>query len=60
METARQRMETLFEAALELNDPTERAAFLERECAGDLPLRARLERLLSAHGPAKGFFDDCR
>ena len=60
METARQRMETLFDAALEVKAPAERAAFLERECAGDLPLRARLERLLSAHGESKVFFDDCR
>ena len=59
METTRQRMETLFDAALELKDAAERAAFLERECAGDLPLRARLERLLSAHGQSKNFFDNC-
>src|SRR5450756_2201053 len=59
METARQRMETLFDAALELKDPAGRAAFLERECAGDLPLRARLERLLCAHGESKIFFADC-
>src|SRR5260370_41734282 len=60
MQTARQRMETLFEAALELKDPAERAGFLERECEGDLSMRARLERLLSAHGQSKIFFDGCR
>ena len=60
METARQRMEVLFDLALELKDPAERAAFLERECATDLPLRTRLERLLAAHGQSKVFFDDCR
>ncbi len=60
METARQRIESLFDAALELKEPAARAAFLERECAGNPPLRARLERLLSAHGQSKAFFDDCR
>jgi hypothetical protein len=60
METARQRIEALFDAALELPDPAGRAALLERECAGDAALRARVERLLSAHGESKGFFDDCR
>src|ERR1022692_3116728 len=59
METTRQRMETLFDAALELKDAAERAAFLECECVGDLPLRARLERLLSAHGQSRNFFDNC-
>jgi serine/threonine protein kinase len=53
-------MEMLFDAALELKDSAARAAFLERECAGDRPLRARVERLLSAHGESKIFFDDCR
>ncbi len=40
--------ETLFELAL--NTPAdERAALLDRECAGDLTLRARVEALLTAH-----------
>jgi eukaryotic-like serine/threonine-protein kinase len=53
-------MEAIFDVALELADPAGRAAFLDRECAGDTGLRARLERLLSAHGQAKNFFGDCR
>jgi serine/threonine protein kinase len=60
MEIAKQRIEALFDAALELKDSAARAAFLERECAGNLPLRSRVERLLSAHGQSKNFFDDCR
>ncbi|MCZ7636671.1 MAG: hypothetical protein M5U12_11970 [Verrucomicrobia bacterium] len=40
--------ETLFQAALPLAG-AERAAFLDRECAGDPALRARLEALLAAH-----------
>ena len=42
------REETLFQAALPLGG-AERAAFLDRECAGDPALRARLEALLAAH-----------
>jgi eukaryotic-like serine/threonine-protein kinase len=60
MDAARQRLEALFEAALELAVPAERAAFLERECAGDAALRARLERLLAAHTRSQDFFTDCR
>ena len=59
MEAARQRIEALFEAALELT-PAERHAFLERECADDPALRARVGRLLAAHGSSEVFFDDCR
>ncbi|MBE7502864.1 MAG: hypothetical protein HS113_21800 [Verrucomicrobiales bacterium] len=39
---------TLFQTALPLGG-AERAAFLDRECAGDPALRARLEALLAAH-----------
>jgi hypothetical protein len=60
MDNARQRLETLFDAALELTDCAARTAFLERECAGDPALRARLERLLSAHAESGAFFADCR
>jgi serine/threonine protein kinase/tetratricopeptide (TPR) repeat protein len=40
---------SLFLAASELNDPTERAAYLDRECGGDAELRARVEALLRAN-----------
>jgi len=60
MDIARQRIEALFDAALELPDAPARAAFLERECAGDPALRTRVERLLSAHVSSKTFFDECR
>ncbi|HEY1662462.1 MAG TPA: serine/threonine-protein kinase [Verrucomicrobiae bacterium] len=42
------REELLFQLAL-TKPATDRAAFLERECAGDAALRARLEALLAAH-----------
>ena len=60
MEAARQKLEAIFDAALELKNPADRTAFLERECAGDLRLRARIDQLLSAHERSKKFFEDCR
>jgi serine/threonine protein kinase len=46
------RAKSLFLAASDLADPAERAAFMERECAGDTELRARVEALLRAHAAA--------
>ncbi len=43
------RVKELFVAALDFADPEARAAFLERECAGDAELRRRLDLLLQAH-----------
>jgi hypothetical protein len=42
------RAKSLFLAASDLDDPAERAAYLERECGGDAELRARVEALLRA------------
>jgi serine/threonine protein kinase len=60
MEAANERVEILFDAVLELPNASERALFLERECAGDAGLRARIERLLAAHQSSEKFFEDCR
>jgi len=46
------RAKSLFLAASELADPTERAAYLDRECGGDAELRARVEALLRANDAA--------
>jgi hypothetical protein len=43
------RVKDLFVAAIELPDPAARAALLDRECAGNTDLRARLVQLLHAH-----------
>ena len=42
------RVKELFNAAVELPDPGERVAFLERECRGDGELRERLGELIAA------------
>ena len=39
----------LFAAAIAINDRVERAALLDRECAGRHDLRQRLDILLDAH-----------
>ena len=43
------RVKALFNAALDLPDPADRPAFLERECRDDQELRQRLEELLAAY-----------
>jgi eukaryotic-like serine/threonine-protein kinase len=48
---------SIFIAALEKDNATERAAYLEQACAGDLLMRARIERLLKAHEPADSFLE---
>jgi hypothetical protein len=47
-----ERVETIFEQVLELA-MAERAAFLDRECAGDSELRERVQNLVAAHERAE-------
>src|SRR4051794_31540169 len=47
--------EEIFHQALARTDPEERAAYLERACAGDPALRASVEALLRAGEGASGF-----
>jgi serine/threonine-protein kinase len=49
--------ESLFHEAAGLADPTERAAFLDRACAGQPELRAAVEALLAAHAAPGPFLD---
>jgi serine/threonine protein kinase/Flp pilus assembly protein TadD len=46
---------SLFLAVLDIEDPSERSAYLDRACAGDPALRAQVEQLLKAH-QASGLF----
>src|SRR5438034_827568 len=50
--------EELFAAALELTNPAERAALLDRECTGNPALRTEVESLLAAHNQAGSFFNE--
>jgi hypothetical protein len=47
----------LFLQALDITDPAERAAFLDRVCADHPDLRQQLEELLKAHEQAGPFLD---
>jgi hypothetical protein len=49
--------ESLFVAALEKSTASEREAFLEAACAGDVALRQRVELLLAAHDKTLGILD---
>ena len=43
------RVQAVFLAVVELEETTQRAAILDRECGGDGELRGRVEALLQAH-----------
>ena len=49
--------EPIFAQALEIDSPTERAAFLDRACGQNPVLRADVEALLGAHGRAGDLLD---
>ncbi len=51
------RVKALFQAAIELNDTSERRAFLDREAGGDSELRARLDTLLAAFDQSNSLLD---
>ncbi|MCE9528743.1 MAG: protein kinase, partial [Planctomycetales bacterium] len=47
----------IFDAALEIQDPAQRRAFLDKACGEDSELRARIEALLAAHEGVGSFLD---
>jgi formylglycine-generating enzyme required for sulfatase activity len=47
----------IFTAAREMLEPAVRSAYLDRACAGDLPLRDRVEALLRAHEQPDSLLD---
>jgi serine/threonine protein kinase len=49
--------EELFEAARHIQDASNRAAYLDRACAADPPLRRRVEALLRSNAEASGFLE---
>src|SRR5436305_654360 len=50
-------VETIFGEALEIRAADERAAYLDRACAGDTELRRKVETLLGAHFRAGDFLE---
>src|SRR5262245_20823459 len=51
---------TIFEAAIEQASPGERAAYLDRACAGNPRLRQEVEELLAAHDRLGSVYKDIR
>jgi WD40 repeat protein/serine/threonine protein kinase len=49
--------QSIFIEALEMDDPAERAAFLDRVCVGDTAFRQRIERLLKHHQRSSCFME---
>ncbi|HVK18264.1 MAG TPA: hypothetical protein VM533_15085 [Fimbriiglobus sp.] len=47
--------ESIFAEAVAIPDPAERAAYLDRACAGNPTLRQEVEQLLAAHDQAGTF-----
>jgi WD40 repeat protein/serine/threonine protein kinase len=47
---------SIFNNALELDDPAARARYVDEACAGDTQLCERVKKLLHAHDEAGGFF----
>jgi serine/threonine protein kinase/tetratricopeptide (TPR) repeat protein len=57
MGTERMNPEEIFNIAIEIVDPAERAAYLDKVCGGDEELRAEVETLLKAHDEAGDFLE---
>ncbi|MFC1653184.1 protein kinase, partial [Planctomycetota bacterium] len=53
----KQNPEDIFNHALELTDPDERAAYLDQACSGDEKVRAQVDSLLKWDREAGGFMD---
>jgi len=49
----------IFDAALDIADDLKRGEMMDRACAGDSQLRARVEELLADHARAEAFFSGC-
>ena len=55
MQSVKPDVKSIFGRALEIESPTDRAAYLDRACAGDGDVRAEIESLLSHVGQAGAF-----
>ena len=58
MGTDKASVETILCDAIEIESDSDRAAFVERACAGDAALRQEVERLIARHQGAGNFLED--
>ena len=56
MDAAKERAEEILCAALEISEPGQRAAFLDKSCAGNAGLRSALDEMLAAQKDVDEFF----
>src|SRR5262245_4074623 len=56
VESNKSSIDSIFLAVIERN-ADERSAYLDEACAGDVALRARIERLINAQGKAASFLE---
>ena len=59
MEPNSQREQSLFEAALDFDDPEQRRVLLDQACGDNKVLRKRIEQLLALSKSADTFFSEC-
>jgi serine/threonine protein kinase len=57
MDIAAMTERTIFLTVLDITDPVERQAYLDKACAGDAALRRQVEELLAAHEREGSFLD---
>jgi serine/threonine protein kinase len=58
MDATKADIKSIFGHALNLSSPEERAAYLQRACAGDRAMQAEIESLLQAHQEAGSFLGE--
>lgn len=59
MEPNSQREQSLFEAALDFDDPEQRRVLLDQACGDNKVLRKRIEQLLALSKSADTLFSEC-
>ena len=57
MSDQKRNLDSLFEAAVEIESLTERAAFLDRSCGDDAELREQIDQLLASNEQAESFLE---
>ncbi|MDA0921596.1 MAG: serine/threonine-protein kinase [Planctomycetota bacterium] len=57
MSDQKPNLDSLFEAAVEIESLTERAAFLDRSCGDDAELREQIDQLLASNEQAESFLE---
>ena len=57
MNASTRSVETILAQAVEIAEPDQRQAFVEKACSGDLALQRRVEQLIANHFQAGSFLE---